>query len=87
MCLRSVWGAGAFVWPSTIPREGADRTATITPGSWDMLEGIDWRSPQQTWRPQAVAAGDGEEQPSEASRKRTTSSAVSTTGSLRGSRA
>ena len=27
---------GRFVWPSTAPREGADRTVTITPRNWDI---------------------------------------------------
>jgi transposase len=42
---------GRFIWPS--PAEGV---VTITPGQLGyLLEGIDWRMPQQTWRP--VAAG------------------------------
>jgi transposase len=46
---------GRFVWPSTAPREGADRTVTITPAQLGyLLEGIDWRLPQRTWRPQAA---------------------------------
>jgi transposase len=46
---------GRFVWPSTTPRESADRTVTITPAQLGyLLEGIDWRLPQQTWRPQAA---------------------------------
>ena len=46
---------GRFVWPSTIPRDGADRTVTITPAQLGyLLEGIDWRLPQHTWRPQAA---------------------------------
>ena len=46
---------GRFIWPSTAPREGADRTVTITPAQLGyLLEGIDWRMPQQTWRPQAA---------------------------------
>ena len=46
---------GHFVWPSTAPRDGADRTVTITPAQLGyLLEGIDWRLPQHTWRPQAA---------------------------------
>jgi transposase len=38
---------GHFVWPSTVPRDGADRTVTITPAQLGyLLEGIDWRLPQ-----------------------------------------
>ena len=41
---------GRFLWPST-----ADGTVTI---SWAqlgyLLEGIDWRMPQKSWRPTAV---------------------------------
>jgi transposase len=44
-----------FVWPSTAPREDADRTVTITPAQLGYLvEGIDWRLPQRTLRPQAA---------------------------------
>jgi transposase len=46
---------GRFIWPSTVPREDADRTVTITPAQLGyLLEGIDWRLPQRTWRPQAA---------------------------------
>jgi transposase len=46
---------GRFIWPSTAPREGADRTVTITPAQLGyLLEGIDWRLPQHTWRPTAA---------------------------------
>jgi transposase len=46
---------GRFVWPSTVAREDADRTVTITPAQLGyLLEGIDWRLPQHTWRPQAA---------------------------------
>jgi transposase len=38
---------GRFIWPS--PAEGV---VSITPAQMAyMLEGIDWRHPQQTWRP------------------------------------
>jgi transposase len=46
---------GRFVWPSTAPRDGAERAVTITPAQLGyLLEGIDWRLPQHTWRPQAA---------------------------------
>nr|GAJ37610.1 hypothetical 12.8 kDa protein y4hO [Bradyrhizobium sp. DOA9] len=39
-----------FLWPSS-----ADGVVTITPAQLGyLLEGIDWRMPQQTWRPQAA---------------------------------
>ncbi len=38
---------GRFIWPSP-----ADGVITITPGQLGyLLEGIDWRLPQATWRP------------------------------------
>jgi transposase len=41
---------GRFIWPS--PAEGA---ITITPAQLGyLLEGIDWRMPQKTWRPTAT---------------------------------
>ena len=41
---------GRFLWPSP-----ADGVVTITPAQLGyLLEGIDWRLPQQTWRPQAA---------------------------------
>ncbi len=41
---------GRFLWPS--PADGA---ITITPAQLGyLLEGIDWRNPQKTWRPTAV---------------------------------
>jgi transposase len=41
---------GRFLWPSP-----ADGTVTITPAQLGyLLEGIDWRMPQHTWRPQAA---------------------------------
>jgi transposase len=46
---------GRFIWPSTAPREGDERTVAITPAQLGyLLEGIDWRLPQNTWRPQAA---------------------------------
>ena len=51
MCLFSKrLERGRFLWPS--PADGA---VTITPAQLGyLLEGIDWRMPQQTWRPQAA---------------------------------
>ena len=41
---------GKFIWPSP-----ADGVVVITPAQLAyMLEGIDWRHPQRTWRPEAV---------------------------------
>ena len=41
---------GRFVWPRT---EG--EAVTLTPGQLGyLLEGIDWRLPQRTWRPQVA---------------------------------
>lgn len=38
---------GRFVWPSP-----ADGKISVTPAQLSMLlEGIDWRAPQRTWRP------------------------------------
>ena len=38
---------GRFLWPSP-----ADGVVAITPAQLGyMLEGIDWRNPQRTWRP------------------------------------
>ena len=38
---------GRFLWPSP-----ADGVVTITPAQLGyLLEGIDWRMPQKTWRP------------------------------------
>ncbi len=41
---------GRFIWPSP-----ADGTIPVTPAQLGyLLEGIDWRLPQHTWRPQAA---------------------------------
>ena len=41
---------GRFLWPSP-----ADGVVSITPAQMGyLLEGIDWRNPQRTWRPTAV---------------------------------
>jgi transposase len=44
---------GRFLWPSS-----ADGVVTITPAQLGyLLEGIDWRMPQHTWRPRAACCG------------------------------
>lgn len=41
---------GRCIWPSP-----ADGVITITPAQFgNLLEGIDWRMPQKTWRPTAA---------------------------------
>ena len=41
---------GRFIWPQT-----ADGVVALTAGQMSyLLEGIDWRNPQQTWRPQSA---------------------------------
>jgi transposase len=41
---------GRFIWPSP-----ADGVVTISPAQLGyLLEGIDWRMPQHTWRPPAA---------------------------------
>ena len=41
---------GRFVWPATV-----DGAVALTAGQMGyLLEGIDWRNPQQTWRPKAA---------------------------------
>jgi transposase len=41
---------GHFIWPQTV-----DGAVPMTPGQMGyLLEAIDWRHPQQTWRPQAA---------------------------------
>jgi transposase len=41
---------GRFIWPSP-----GDGVVTITPAQLGyLLEGIDWRLPQRTWRPSAA---------------------------------
>jgi transposase len=41
---------GRFIWPS--PADGVVPISAAQLGY--MLEGIDWRHPQQTWRPRAA---------------------------------
>jgi transposase len=46
---------GRFIWPSSVPRAGTDTAVMITPAQLGhLLEGIDWRLPQHSWRPQAA---------------------------------
>ncbi|HET9474975.1 MAG TPA: IS66 family insertion sequence element accessory protein TnpB [Steroidobacteraceae bacterium] len=46
---------GRFIWPSATLGAGADAIVTITPAQLGyLLEGIDWRLPQRTWRPQVA---------------------------------
>jgi transposase len=41
---------GRFIWPSSV-----DGVVVITPAQLGyMLEGIDWRNPQLTWRPKSA---------------------------------
>jgi transposase len=41
---------GRFVWPQTV-----DGVVALSAGQMSyLLEGIDWRHPQQTWRPQSA---------------------------------
>ena len=41
---------GRFVWPATV-----DGATALTAGQLSyLLEGIDWRNPQRTWRPKAA---------------------------------
>lgn len=41
---------GRFIWPQTV-----DGVVSLTQGQVSyLLEGIDWRNPQPTWRPQAA---------------------------------
>jgi transposase len=41
---------GRFIWPQTV--DGAVALTAAQMGY--LLEGIDWRNPQQTWRPQVA---------------------------------
>jgi transposase len=41
---------GRFIWPQTV--DGAVALTAAQMGY--LLEGIDWRNPQQTWRPRAA---------------------------------
>ena len=51
---------GRFIWPTATsadagghPKRPEDCAVTISPAQLGyMLEGIDWRAPQQTWRPE-----------------------------------
>jgi hypothetical protein len=46
---------GRFVWPA--PAAG-DLVSISASQLAYMLDGIDWRNPQQTWRPRLAEAGD-----------------------------
>lgn len=51
MCLFSKrLEKGRFIWPS--PADGAIYLSPAQLGY--LLEGIDWRAPQRTWRPEAA---------------------------------
>ncbi len=51
MCLFSKrLEKGRFIWPS--PADGAIQLSPAQLGY--LLEGIDWRAPQRTWRPEAA---------------------------------
>ena len=46
---------GRFIWPQTPPNGPADGVVAIRPAQLGyMLEGIDWRHPQRTWRPRVA---------------------------------
>ena len=53
---------GRFIWPTATgadagghPKRPEDAGVTISPAQLGyMLEGIDWRAPQQTWRPEVA---------------------------------
>jgi transposase len=46
---------GRFIWPSTASSDDADRAVMITSAQLGyLLEGIEWRLPQHSWRPTAV---------------------------------
>jgi transposase len=46
---------GRFIWPLTRVGDAAGRAVTLTPAQLGyLLEGIDWRLPQHTWRPAAA---------------------------------
>ena len=49
-CSRSDLERGRFLWPSA-----ADGAVTISSAQLGyLLSGIDWRNPQETWRPTSV---------------------------------
>lgn len=50
---------GRFIWPSVAPRASGttpseDAVSISSAQLGYMLEGIDWRAPQHTWRPQVA---------------------------------
>ncbi len=47
LCAKRL-GRGRFVWPQTV-----DGVVALTAGQMSyLLEAVDWRNPQQTWRPE-----------------------------------
>ena len=49
-CTPSGWTVGRFVWPVTV-----DGVVALTAAQMSyLLEAIDWRNPQHTWRPQSA---------------------------------
>ena len=49
-CSRSGWNGADFLWPSAV--DGAVTISSAQLGY--LLSGIDWRNPQETWRPTSV---------------------------------
>ncbi len=46
---------GRFIWPTVSANAGIGDAVTITPAQLGyLLEAIDWRNPQHTWRPQSA---------------------------------
>jgi transposase len=46
--IHQALGKGCFIWPSV-----ADGAVTISTAQMAyLIEGIDWRMPQKTWRPE-----------------------------------
>jgi transposase len=44
---------GRFIWPAASGTTPADASVAITPAQLGyLLEGIDWRAPRATWRPE-----------------------------------
>lgn len=55
MCLFSKrLGRGRFIWPQTIAGAGGDVIRLTSAQLGYLLEGIDWRMPQYSWRPEAA---------------------------------
>ncbi|WP_456651356.1 MULTISPECIES: IS66 family insertion sequence element accessory protein TnpB [unclassified Bradyrhizobium] len=50
VCLRRKLERGRFIWPSL-----ADGVVSISQAQMSyLLSGIDWRNPQESWRPTSV---------------------------------